>query len=440
MLKELPTMTAESMQAASGVIQRMLADATQHVNGEIGGWRILPQDTGLRMTASHALVHPANSNPSNPEGFGTPHGSRELSSELVVWYYRPGRHADGENIETKGFATRRLPWRRDMTLCVAAESRAHRTLHHSIVFAADFEVEGETARAEIGRKVIYTSLAHYPVLIAGTQTRAISLAQKISYLLDVSRPEKGEVHTPPPWEQLLSEAIRLQKNDLANEITAVRFGLTYERFLEIGKASLPEEIFRETVAEISRTPLDCQLLVLGFSQSLTGMYRVSPTGLVEICDNFAAIGSGYYLAESSFFQRSQKGDNNLGTTIYNVFEAMKLGASAPGVGEKFEIGVAEWEWFEKLPTNEGCVRCSYLEPQYYAYLEKKFKQYGPKQITTVDVKPRWIKEPQQILTLTPKGMHDPKIKKDMERAAKRREALKQRLVSERIKTEDNAST
>ena len=35
MLKELPGMTSESMQAASGVMQKMLADATQHVTDEI---------------------------------------------------------------------------------------------------------------------------------------------------------------------------------------------------------------------------------------------------------------------------------------------------------------------------------------------------------------------------------------------------------------------
>jgi hypothetical protein len=58
------------------------------------------------ITASQALFHPENPNPSTPEGFGTPHGSRELSSELVVWYYPPGRHVNDENIETKGFATR----------------------------------------------------------------------------------------------------------------------------------------------------------------------------------------------------------------------------------------------------------------------------------------------------------------------------------------------
>src|SRR6202046_5886609 len=57
------------------------------------------------ITAAQALLHPENPNPSNPEGFGTPHGSRELSSELVVWYYPSGRHVNAKN-NTKGSATR----------------------------------------------------------------------------------------------------------------------------------------------------------------------------------------------------------------------------------------------------------------------------------------------------------------------------------------------
>jgi len=41
------------------------------------------------IAASQASFHLENPNPPNPEGFGTPHGSSELSSELVVWYYPP---------------------------------------------------------------------------------------------------------------------------------------------------------------------------------------------------------------------------------------------------------------------------------------------------------------------------------------------------------------
>jgi hypothetical protein len=59
------------------------------------------------ISASQALLHPKNPNPSYPEGFGTPHGSTELSSELVVWYYPPGRHVNAKN-NKKGFATRHL--------------------------------------------------------------------------------------------------------------------------------------------------------------------------------------------------------------------------------------------------------------------------------------------------------------------------------------------
>ena len=57
------------------------------------------------IAATQALFHAETPNPSNPEGFGTPHGPRELSSELVVWYYPPGRHVNAKN-HNKAFATR----------------------------------------------------------------------------------------------------------------------------------------------------------------------------------------------------------------------------------------------------------------------------------------------------------------------------------------------
>jgi hypothetical protein len=59
------------------------------------------------ISASQALLHSEKPEPFTPEGFGTPHGSTELSSELVVWYYPPGRHVNTKN-NTKGFATRLL--------------------------------------------------------------------------------------------------------------------------------------------------------------------------------------------------------------------------------------------------------------------------------------------------------------------------------------------
>jgi hypothetical protein len=57
------------------------------------------------IAASQALLHRRKPEPFNPRRVRHPHGSRELSSELVVWYYPPGRHVNAKN-NKKGSATR----------------------------------------------------------------------------------------------------------------------------------------------------------------------------------------------------------------------------------------------------------------------------------------------------------------------------------------------
>lgn len=325
-----------------------------------------------------------------------------------------------------------------MTLCVAAECKPHKKRFLSaVVFATDFKVEGDVASAEIGHKVAVTGREEHPILLAGTLTRALTLAKQISGLHDSLIPvDPKEERIAPDWDSILPVAVKNLKWSLADELVGSRFGFTYDFLLKNGKASLPEDTYRETLSDIARLDLDCWLLVIGFAHSDASIYRINSSGVIETCDNFAAIGSGYYIAESCLFQREQNKSGDLGTTIYNVYEAMKLGSTAPGVGRKFEIAVAEWEYWNELPTNAGNVKISHLEPKYYEYLEKQFRRYGPRPLGKVEARPRWIKEPQQTLVLTPKGMHDPKQKKLMERAkrqkAKQAEKLKQQSASEKL--------
>jgi len=286
------------------------------------------------------------------------------------------------------------------------------------VFATDFEVEAEMAKAEIGCKVLMISHEEFPVLMAGTQTRALELSREISYAIDRKATPLGEEYRSPYWESAFEEAIVRQKRNIANEIVSARFGLTYEDFLKIGKTSLPDDIFRDAVSDITQASLDCWLVVIAFNQTHPTLYRINSSGVVEICQNFAAIGSGYYIAESSLYQRNQNTDNDLGTTIYNVYEAMRLGSKAPGVGEKFQIVVVEWEYWAEKPTNEGNVKWSYLKPQYYEYLARQFARYGPRPIEKVRLRPGLIKEEQRAVILTPKGEHSEEHKKMMRRLAK----------------------
>lgn len=321
----------------------------------------------------------------------------------------------------------RLPWRQNMTLCVAAECHRHKRFFNAIVFSTDTRVEGQIATADIGRKIAVMPNGFYPVLMAGTQTRALELVGEITHAIARWDVPLDQDYQSPPWEMLLRESVTRQKAKLANEITSGSFGITYEEFLKCGKSSFPDDVFRNTMAEIARTSLDCYLLVLAFSQSDPRIFRITETGIVETCEHFAAIGSGYYIAEAALFQRSQSVQNDLGTTLYNVFEAMTLGANAPGVGTSFQIGVAQWQWYEQPnPHNHGDVELSFLEPEYYRFLSKQFTRYGPKPVKQIAIRPRWIKPEQRAIVLTPKGELSPenKLAKRRRDAALQREAKK----------------
>lgn len=328
-----------------------------------------------------------------------------------------------------------------MTLCVAAECKRHKRFFNAIVFASDFAVETDTASAQIGRKLVCGGSESYPILMAGTQTRALALASEVLGFAESQHQPPDKESRPVNWEPVLTDAVRSGKYRIADEITSGRFGIPYSTFLEKGKASLPDDIFRDTLDEIGKSSLDCSLLVLGFSHTYARIYRLSPSGLAETCENFAAIGSGYYIAESSLFQRSQSVANDLGTTIYNVYEAMKLGSIAPGVGDKFQIGVAEWDWYEQPnPHNRGEVKISFLEPAYYDFLQKQFLKFGPKPLSSVKIKPRLIKEQERALVTTPKGEQDEGVIKARSRskAARDREARKRdakRSVSQKLEPE-----
>jgi hypothetical protein len=114
---------------------------------------------------------------------------------------------------------------------------------------------------------------------------------------------------------------------------------------------------------------------------------------------------------------------------------MKVGAIAPGVGDKFEVGIAEWDWFEQPnPHNHGEVKISYLEPQYYQYLEKRFAQFGPKKLTSVRLKPRFIKARPRAIVLTPKGEQDPTFRRDARRTQTAREREARKRKARQIKT------
>jgi hypothetical protein len=292
-----------------------------------------------------------------------------------------------------------------MTLCVAAHCYEWKESKHKVVFAADLEMEGPTARAAIAQKARFVGPHNFPVLLAGTTTRAIDLANTIDRVLRRDEKPRGSLvpfaeNQSVPYKELLEEAVLAQKRKIAAEMVAGAFGIGYQDFLDKGKETLPDDVYREMVYEINRTTLGCSLLVVAYNEFTPHIFRIGETGLVETCESFAAIGSGSYIAESTLFQREHHEHTKLGKGIYNVYEAMKLGGHAPGVSSEFEIYIAEWDYFRerKVAGYEGSVAFKVIGEKYQEYLLKLFKRYGPKPFDTAALKRNLIEGPGIELT------------------------------------------
>lgn len=294
-----------------------------------------------------------------------------------------------------------------MTLCVAALAqvpKASFAKRNVVVYAADFQSEGETAKAEIGKKVAQVGMEHHIALIAGSWSRAVDLASMISSAMSDNHAKLGQ-----GFQHILEEAVKYQKRHLADEYVSGALGMSYTDFMNSGKDKLPSDVYRDMISAITRQTLDCTLLVIAFGQMNPVLYRIHESGMVENCEHFSAIGSGYYIAESTLFQREQTENDPIGRTIYNVYEAMRLGSYAPGVGRKFEMWIAEWEYDaddldegEEI-TDHGMVLRTAILPEYHDALERLYKKYGPKKVGVVPYRRTLVKKEELAVVVTPLG-------------------------------------
>jgi hypothetical protein len=255
-----------------------------------------------------------------------------------------------------------------MTLCVAAQCDAG--VAEKVVIANDFSMESGIASAEIEyRKMQWIGQERYPVLMSGEQTRGLELIVCLEQYLDSRSSREQDVD----FLSCCRLAVRKHKHTLANEYVSARLGIAYDDLLGTAHSSIPENQYVELLADIERMKLGCELLVIFFTSAQDSLLvRIDENGRVEVCSNFAAVGSGMYIAESSLFQREHSRAQTLSNTIYHVYEAMRLGARAPGVGIQFVMSVAAFSERHQL------VSFSLVTPKYMKLLAKEFDKFGPR--------------------------------------------------------------
>lgn len=222
-----------------------------------------------------------------------------------------------------------------MTLCVAVAGQDHGVSR--IVVASDWRVETETSSSEVQNKFYWID-KNWPALIAGDPSRALELIATFRGLFKRFEEKHVAINSTNIYD-LLKVPLRRFKAKLSDEYVSQKYGITYKEFLSKGKAMFPEDRFDRLCHDIERIDLECDLIICRFLGGEPYIFRIHSTGRLELCEHFAAIGSGTDLAESSLQLREHEEDLPLSQAIFHVYEAMTLGAKAPGVGKVFTISV-----------------------------------------------------------------------------------------------------
>lgn len=265
-----------------------------------------------------------------------------------------------------------------MTLCIAAACQERG--NGRLVIATDWKVTTGSATAEIQDKLDWISDA-VPVMIAGDISRAMELIDTYkAYFRRLKAKNKSEIYPEDSFDTL-KRPVGIHKQKLANELTSLKFGLTYKQFREaVGKNEIPTEVATETFNEIGRIDFKCSLIIAMFTRKDPNIFKVDEFGTLCRCDNFATIGSGSAIAEGVLYQREQEAKMPIGRTAYHVFEAMKLGSIASDVGKEHTLNV-----LSPPPKGTTDVEISDISDKGKVFLERQFKRLGPKEFSNMKI-------------------------------------------------------
>jgi 20S proteasome alpha/beta subunit len=262
-----------------------------------------------------------------------------------------------------------------MPLCIAAACQDRGKAR--IVIARDRKVG---TAAEVQDKLHWIN-DNVPVLVAGTIHRAVELRDTITDYLDQfyqENPEPGSM-TEHQVTNLIKRPVAMFKRQLAGEHTSLKFGLGYEEFKSsVRWHRIHAPVANATMEEISSIQLGCWLILPFFWDGKPKIYKIDTFGTVELCEAFAAIGTGATIAESVLYQRKHEAQTPLGPSVYHVFEAIRLGSIASGEGQGYTLEVL-YPPGEKKKDLTG----ETLTEAARRFLDSKFDRLGPKPFETL---------------------------------------------------------
>jgi hypothetical protein len=168
--------------------------------------------------------------------------------------------------------------------------------------------------------------------------------------------------------KIVRNGLQARKLEKCEELLRGRMAISYDKFLQDGRACLPTSIFEALNSEILGMKLGAQFIVAAFS----------PAGYPMICetddfaqvtprDEFCVIGEGKTLARAALLQRRFTTVNDWPEAVYKVFEAKRIAENVASVGTYTSLEILRKDGFRRSLKDNGLKR-----------LEAAFGKYGPK--------------------------------------------------------------
>jgi hypothetical protein len=285
-----------------------------------------------------------------------------------------------------------------MTICIAASTQvtmlnketAWVNANPAIVMCTDLQGSSDSSSAET---LIKTEPLPYgfAALLSGPSSDSRELVEVIRSVL-----EETPLSEDRPYKnlRLLRRAVAKYRRQCSEAHNGAALGISYRDFRTNGKEQLPEDLYSALSWEIRNYRSGVEVLLVGFLKAevkipgiepgfmhMPVIYKISEDR-VWVCDHFGVIGSGTTIGESSLYHREHTTVNSLDRTLYNVYEAKRLGEKAPGVGRKTILSIL------RPPADDGVLPWEIIRQGGIDLLESQFQRYGPQPVKDLEPIPQ----------------------------------------------------
>ncbi len=210
-----------------------------------------------------------------------------------------------------------------MTICIAAIGKLNN--EEIIVFATDHMITTPNGQFE-------HSIAKYKELNGKNAAMLAGAALLFDELVNTE-----SVIIPNIKKDIFENFKKKRLEVIQNEILNV-YRIDQDFLIESLKNQIPNQFINTMLEKISSFNLNTQILLVGFENGISHITEINESGIFDFRDiNFHTIGTGSVQASNTLLFQKHSKEDNLETTVYNVYKAKRNAEVMPGVGKEMDL-------------------------------------------------------------------------------------------------------